>query len=123
MSPHDLITREYVIPIRDHKTGPYVPESPIADLTFAGVVRDICDGHLGDLVAVLRFAPGRRPQDITREIAEEVGRVLWCDAREPHWQLKQWLDLFGVAYLDELEGQPDPDGARDLRVSRYLAAE
>jgi hypothetical protein len=120
----DLLAREYIIPIREGGgNGPWVPESHLSDLTFRKVVDDICDGHLSDLVAVLRFAPGRSPQDITSEIAEEVGRVLWCDAREPHWALKQWLDLFGVAYVDELDGQPDPDEARDLRVSRYLAAE
>ena len=49
--------RAYYVVICDHKDGPYLPETDVAHMDRAALVRHLAEGQYSDPVRVIEFIP------------------------------------------------------------------
>jgi hypothetical protein len=81
-------------------------ETNPSDATFDRAVRDIVDGNVENVVAVIQFNPtGGYARDVTLEIARAVSELVLHDGEHPHESIRRFLDDYRLAYPPSLEAQ------------------
>jgi hypothetical protein len=81
-------------------------DTDLSEATFDQTVRDIADGNVDNVVAVVQFNPIKgQARDVTEEVARAVSDLAMHDGSYPRESVRTFLDAHGLAYPPSLEAK------------------
>ena len=81
-------------------------DTDLSEATFEQTVRDIADGHVDNVVAVLQFNPVKgQARDVTEDVARAVSDLAMRAGNYPSQNVRSFLDAHGLAYPPSLEAK------------------